>query len=104
MFREKGLYDRMVGIEKELVLLRGEIERQQGMLAIYRDVVEGQAKHIDKLLDRAMARELKEYKTFTLPEGPHMGIGVREIYNPMADEELAGRVVVEEELGGKSER
>jgi len=102
MFREKGLYDRMVGIEKELVLLRGEIERQQGMLAIYRDVVEGQAKHIDKLLDRAMARELKEYKTFTLPEGPQ--VGLRESYNPMADEELAGRVVVEEELGGKSER
>ena len=102
MFGKKGLYDRMVGIEKELVLLRGEIERQQGMLAIYRDVVEGQAKHIDKLLDRAMARELKEYKTFTLPEVP--AIGLREVYNPMADEELAGRVVVEEELGGKSER
>lgn len=101
MWHKRELLNRLVGIEKELVMLKGEIERQQGMVAIYRDVMEGQQKHIDKLLDRAMARELKEYKTFTLPEGPTVSYSS---YGPDSDEELAGRVVTEEELSGESKR
>lgn len=102
MFRKKELMDRVVGIEKELVSLRGEIERQQGMVAIYRDVVEQQQKHIEQLLDRAMSRELKEYKTFTLPEVSRMA-RIRTGYNPLEDEELTGRIVTEGELDGQSE-
>lgn len=102
MFRRRELMDRVVGIEKELVSLRGEIGRQQGMVAIYRDVVEMQHKHIGELLDRAMSRELKEYKTFTLPESPR--VYTQEVYNPLMDEELSGRVVTEGELDGQSER
>jgi hypothetical protein len=101
MWYKKELLSRLVGIEKELALLRGEIDRQQGMMVIYKDVVVEQRKHIDSLLDRAMSRELKEYKTFSLPEGQQV---MTRVYNPMVDEELAGRVVTEGELDGNSER
>jgi len=63
----------------------------------YKVLIDQQVKQIDKLMDRLMARDIQELKTFTLPEGQ-----VELKYDPRADEGLAGEIVEMEEESGST--
>lgn len=86
----------IVGLQKEIVELRKEIERQQASIASYRDLVEQLIRREDGLLDRLMARNLKELKYLRLPEVTVQGKEGE--YDYGADEELAGSVLGKEDL------
>lgn len=94
--------DRLGDLKKELVELKGEVARQQASIVSYRDLVEQLLKREDLLLDRLMARNLKELKVLRLPEVVMRGS--EGDYDLEGDEELAGSVLGREELEGLSGR
>jgi hypothetical protein len=74
-----------------LIEVKGELARQQGIIAVYDNVVVRQQALIERLLDRIQAGSFKELK---LAEAVTMAPrDVEEFYDPLRDEELAGLAV-----------
>jgi hypothetical protein len=76
---------------KGLAEVKAELARQQGIIAVYDQMVTRQQGTIDKLLDRIQAGSFREFKqgeamTVTYP-------AAQEFYEPLEDEELAGTTV-----------
>ena len=76
---------------KGLAEVKAELARQQGIIAVYDQMVTRQQVTIDRLLDRIQAGSFREFKqgeamTVTYPV-------TQEFYEPLEDEELAGMTV-----------
>ena len=80
-----------------MVELRGEVARQQSVIAAFDLMVRGQQRMIERLLDRLQAKDFKELKSFTVPMETEIALSrVGEVYNPLGDEDMAGMVVRDE--------
>lgn len=82
---------------KGMVELRGEVARQQSVIAAFDLMVRGQQRMIERLLDRLQAKDFRELKSFSVPGDAELwSARVGEVYNPLADEDMAGMVVRDE--------
>lgn len=91
---------------KGLVELKGEVARQQGIIATQDLTIQRQQKVIERLLDRIQAPSFRELKVGT-SEPVFDAKGIAEFYNPPGgDEDLVGMAVPMEEgpTGGKVEQ
>lgn len=83
---------------KGLVEVKGELARQQSVIAVYDSTVQRQQAVIEKLLDRIQSKDLKELKTY---ESLVPATLEKEFYNPEEDESNIGMAIpVEEKPGG----
>jgi hypothetical protein len=71
----------LIRIEEKLGQILGDQE-------VYEDLIIRQERRIDNLLDRVMAKNLPEHKTYNYPNESEQEIP----FDPLEDEELAGTI------------